>query len=119
MRSRWLKPYCHAWRCMAASIRLTPSIRERAFTQAVVDLRGYYLLTVKENQPTLYDDLQAYFNDPEACYEQAQTIDRHKGRLEVRQIRVTTMMNGAPGAVARAGTSGSTEAQRHGRWETK
>jgi predicted transposase YbfD/YdcC len=66
---------------------------QRAFTQAVVDLQGYYLLTVKENQPTLYADLQTYFNDPEACYEQAQTIDRHKGRLEVRQIRVTTSMN--------------------------
>ena len=34
-----------------------------------------------------------YFSDPEASYEQAQTIDRHKGRLEVRQIRVTTSMN--------------------------
>jgi predicted transposase YbfD/YdcC len=66
---------------------------QRAFMQAVVDLQGYYLLTVKENQPTLYDDLQTYFSDPEACYEQAQTIDRHKGRLEVRQIRVTTSMN--------------------------
>jgi predicted transposase YbfD/YdcC len=66
---------------------------QRAFTQAVVDLRGYYLLSVKENQPTLYNDLQTYFNDPEACYEQAQTIDRRKGRLEVRQIRVTTSMH--------------------------
>lgn len=66
---------------------------QRAFTQTVVDLRGYYLLSVKENQPTLYTDLQTYFNDPEACYEQVQTIDRHKGRLEVRQIRVTTSMN--------------------------
>src|SRR5215472_17249064 len=93
MRSQWLKPYCHAWRCMAASRRLTPSIRERAFTQAVVDLQGYYLLSVKENQPTLYNDVQTYFNDPEACYEQTQTIDRRKGRLEVRQIRVTTSMN--------------------------
>jgi predicted transposase YbfD/YdcC len=66
---------------------------QRAFTQAVVDLQGYYLLTVKENQPTLYTDLQTYFSDPEASCEQEQTIDRHKGRLEVRQIRVTTLMN--------------------------
>jgi predicted transposase YbfD/YdcC len=64
-----------------------------AFTQTVVDLQGYYLLTVKENQPTLYTDLQTYFSDPEASFVQDQTIDRHKGRLEVRQIRVTTMMN--------------------------
>ena len=78
---------------MGESIRLMPSIRKRAFTQAVVDLQGYYLLTVKENQPTLYTDLQTYFSDPEAAFEQEQTIDRHTGRLEVRQIRVTTMMN--------------------------
>lgn len=64
-----------------------------AFTQAVVDLKSYYLLTVKENQPTLYTDLQTYFSDPAASFEQEQTTDRHKGRLEVRQIRVTTLMN--------------------------
>jgi predicted transposase YbfD/YdcC len=66
---------------------------QRAFTQAVIDLRGDDRLTVKENQPTLYTDLQTYFSDPEASYEQEQTVDRHKGRVEVRQIRVTTSMN--------------------------
>ena len=92
---------------------------QRAFKQAVVDLQGFYLLTVKENQPTLYDDLQTYFNDPEACCEQEQMIDRHKGRLEVRQIRVTTRMNASPFVLARAGTGGSTEAQCHDCCETK
>jgi hypothetical protein len=92
---------------------------QRAFTPAVVDLRGYYLLTVKENQPTLHADIQTYFSDPEASYEQAQTIDRHKGRPEVRQIRLTTSKNVSSFVLARAGPSGSTEAERHNRRETQ
>jgi hypothetical protein len=119
MRSRWLKPSCHAWRCMAASLRLTPSLRERAFTQAVVDLRGYDLLSVQENQPTLYNDLQTYFNDPEACFEQAQTIDRHKGRLEARQIRVTTSMNAYLDCWPGLAQVARTLAQRHHRRKTR
>jgi predicted transposase YbfD/YdcC len=92
---------------------------QRAFTQVVVDLRGYSLLTVKENHPTLYADLQTYFSDSEASYEQAQTSDRHKGRLEVRQIRVTTSMNASSFVLARVSTSGTTEAQRHDCRETQ
>ena len=50
---------------------------------------------------------------PEASCEQEQT--RHKGRLEVRQIRVTTSMNASSFVLARAGPSGSTEEERHNR----
>jgi hypothetical protein len=93
MRSPWRQRCCPASRCLGVAIPLTHCIRGRAFTQTVVDLQGYDLLTVKDNQPTLHADLQTYFSDPEASYEQTQTIDRHKGRLEVRQIRVTTSMH--------------------------
>ena len=48
---------------------------------------------MKENQPTLSTEVQTSFSDPAASSEQEQTIDRHKGRREVRQIRVTTLMN--------------------------
>jgi predicted transposase YbfD/YdcC len=92
---------------------------QRAFTQAVVDLQGYYLLTVKENQPTLYTDLQTYFSDPEASYEQEQTVDRHKGRVEGRQIRVTTRMNAYLVCWPGLAEASSTEAQRHNRRKTQ
>jgi predicted transposase YbfD/YdcC len=47
------------------------------------------VLPVKKNEPTLYADLQLYFADSQAQYRQASTTDRHRGRTEVRQIRVS------------------------------
>jgi predicted transposase YbfD/YdcC len=54
---------------------------------------GNALLTVKGNQPTLYADLATYFADPQARYLQAETVDRRRGRIEVRTIKVSTEMN--------------------------
>lgn len=51
------------------------------------------VLTVKGNQPTLYADLTTYFADPLASFVEAQTVDRRRGRLEVRTIKVSTEMN--------------------------
>ncbi len=55
--------------------------------------RGKTVLTVKNNQPTLYADLTTYFADPHASFEQFSPIDRHRGRIEKRSIRVSTEMN--------------------------
>jgi predicted transposase YbfD/YdcC len=63
------------------------------FLRLMRELQGETLLTVKGNQPTLYADLQTYFADPQARYLQAQTVDRKRGRLEVRTIKVSTEMN--------------------------
>jgi predicted transposase YbfD/YdcC len=57
------------------------------------DLEADGLVTVKGNQPTLYADLATYVADPDAQYEQAETIDRRRGRTEVRSIKVSTEMN--------------------------
>jgi predicted transposase YbfD/YdcC len=54
---------------------------------------GDVVLTVKANQPTLYDDLATYFADPEACFEQASTTEYQRGRMEVRSIKVSTALN--------------------------
>jgi predicted transposase YbfD/YdcC len=51
------------------------------------------VLTVKGNQPTLYADLETYFADPRARSLQAETVDRRRGRTEVRTIKVSTEMN--------------------------
>jgi predicted transposase YbfD/YdcC len=63
------------------------------FLRLIHELQGETVLTVKGNQPTLYADLQTYFADPQAQYLQAQTIDRRRGRTEVRTIKVSTEMN--------------------------
>lgn len=54
------------------------------------ELQAYSVLPVKQNEPTLWADLQTYFADPLASYMQASTTERHRGRLEVRQIKVST-----------------------------
>ncbi len=63
------------------------------FLRAVLDLYGHVVLTVKQNQSTLYDDLALYFADPAASFEEAETIDRHRGRKEIRRIKVTAALN--------------------------
>jgi len=57
------------------------------------ELGAETVLTVKGNQPTLYENLATYFADPLARYRQAQTVDRRRGRTEVRTIKVSTEMN--------------------------
>ena len=64
-----------------------------AFMETVHACQGHSLLTVKGNQPTLFADLATYFADPHAICQHAETVDRHRGRIEVRHIRVSTEMN--------------------------
>jgi len=64
-----------------------------AFIRLMHELHAATVLTVKGNQPTLYADLATYFSDPLARYLQAETVDRRRGRLEVRTIKVSTEMN--------------------------
>ncbi len=63
------------------------------FLCLIHDLGAETVLTVKGNQPTLYADLETYFADPQARYLQAETLDRRRGRTEVRSIKVSTEMN--------------------------
>ncbi len=63
------------------------------FLRLMHTLGAETVLTVKGNQPTLYEDLATYFADPQARYLQAETVDRRRGRTEVRTIKVSTEMN--------------------------
>jgi predicted transposase YbfD/YdcC len=66
---------------------------QKQFMQAVAQAAGTCVLTVKNNQPTLYADLAPSFADPHACLVQDDTLDLHRGRLEKRSLRVSTEMN--------------------------
>lgn len=54
---------------------------------------GFSVLTVKQNQPLLFEALATYFADRNAVCGQASTRDDHRGRTEIRSIRVSTEMN--------------------------
>ncbi len=66
---------------------------QKDFLRCVDALGGKTVLTVKNNQPTLFADLQTYFADPHASFEQFATLDQQRGRIEKRTIRVSTEMN--------------------------
>jgi predicted transposase YbfD/YdcC len=67
---------------------------QTAFAPGVLDQGGDYLLCVKGNQPTLYDDIALAFADPATrCSMPVCTIDRRRGRTEVRSLRTTTDLN--------------------------
>ncbi len=61
-----------------------------ALMEMLHDVQAYSVLPVKQNEPTLWADLQTYFADPLAQYVQASTTERRRGRIEVRQIKVST-----------------------------
>lgn len=63
------------------------------FAWIVQALQGDVVLTVKDNQPTLREDLVVYFQDPYAQLQTASTTDYQKGRVEIREIKVSTEMN--------------------------
>jgi predicted transposase YbfD/YdcC len=66
---------------------------QKDFMLCVDALGGKTVLTVKNNQPRLYADLATYFADPHASFEQDETLDQHRGRIEKRCLRVSTEMN--------------------------
>jgi len=74
---------------------------QRHLCQQVLDAGGDYLLLVKENQPTLYNDIRLLFDPPPSLatlplldQREAQTHDRGHGRQdEVRHLVASTDLN--------------------------
>jgi predicted transposase YbfD/YdcC len=67
---------------------------QTAFAQGVLDQGGDYLLRVKGNQPTLCDDIALAFVDPATPTSKlTTTIDRRRGRTDMRSLRTTTALN--------------------------
>jgi predicted transposase YbfD/YdcC len=58
--------------------------------QAILDRGGDYLLAVKDNQPSMHDEIRRYLDDPAAkIYSSHETTDSDHGRIEVRRHRVS------------------------------
>lgn len=51
--------------------------------------QAYPLFVIKGNEPILQANLMIYFSDPHAQFQQAETIDRRRGRVERRLIKVS------------------------------
>ena len=78
------------------------------FCQEVIAAGGDYLLFVKQNQPTFYEDVSLFFREPPPdCldWRTASTTNKGHGRVEKRIITVSIELNDAFGSrLARCGT---------------
>jgi predicted transposase YbfD/YdcC len=64
---------------------------QRAIAQQIIDQGGDYVLPLKGNQPTLYDDVRRFLDDPATQLTTAKpTVDADHGRIETRAASVST-----------------------------
>jgi predicted transposase YbfD/YdcC len=70
-------------------------LTQQKIAQAIVDAGGHYVMIVKENQPTLQEDIATACADPlllAGTSTVATTEDRGHGRLERRTLTLTTAL---------------------------
>ena len=92
MVSQFLTPLLVKGRIISADALHT----QHLFCARVTRWGGDYLLIAKGNQPTLQDDLRLFFTEPPAdCrdWRTARTVDKGHGRLESRELVVSTELN--------------------------
>jgi predicted transposase YbfD/YdcC len=66
-------------------------------TQAIIDQGGDYILTVKANQPTLYDDIATLFSESWVVADtitHTRQVDLHGQRIEQRSVQASTALAG-------------------------
>jgi predicted transposase YbfD/YdcC len=63
---------------------------QRKITQTIIEEKADYVIQLKENQPTLYEDVALFFKDPASGpFDTFQTLDGEHGRIETRHYCVT------------------------------
>jgi predicted transposase YbfD/YdcC len=90
--SQFLTPLLIKGRIISADALHT----QRAFCLSVTRWEGDYVLVAKDNQATLANDLRLFFREPPAdCrdWRTARTVDKGHGRVEIREIIVSTELN--------------------------
>jgi predicted transposase YbfD/YdcC len=61
-----------------------------SMAKAITDKEGDYLLALKRNQPTLHDEVAAYFDDPATTgLATSISVDKDHGRIETRTTTVS------------------------------
>lgn len=72
-------------------------LTQREIAQAIIAGGGDYLLPVKENQPSLHEDIALVFAESKLLQDtitEACTVDQHGGRIEERRLRASTALAG-------------------------
>ena len=63
---------------------------QKEIAKVIKESKADYVLSVKENQPKLYDDISLYFSTEKSYCDYAKTIDKSHGRIEIRECYSTT-----------------------------
>ncbi len=90
--SQFLTPLWVKGRILSADALHT----QHLFCASVTRWDGDYVLIAKGNQSILHDDLQLFFSEPPTdCrdWRTARTVDKGHGRLEIRELVVSTELN--------------------------
>lgn len=72
-------------------------LTQREVARSILDRGGDYLLAVKENQPTLREDIALVFAHARTLADtirEARSIDQHGGRITERRLRASTALQG-------------------------
>jgi predicted transposase YbfD/YdcC len=88
----WLSPTLVKDRIVTADALHT----QRAFCADVIRFGGHYVLFVKKNHPTLWQDIHTFFIDPQTEadeWKQDRICNKGHGRFEERRIWTTTLLN--------------------------
>lgn len=71
-------------------------LTQRTIAQYLIDHKGDYIMLVKDNQPTLRDDLAVLFSGPDTprfIDDQHSTLEKARGRVEVRTLQTSSALN--------------------------
>ncbi|MBU9726348.1 ISAs1 family transposase [Diplocloster modestus] len=66
---------------------------QREIAKTICEAQADYVLSVKENQPGLYEDITLYFSTEQEQCEYAKTAEKSHGRYETRECYVTTQID--------------------------
>jgi predicted transposase YbfD/YdcC len=75
-------------------VTVDAGLAHRRLAGAVLAQRADYLMAIKENQPTLLEDLRVLFADPATDARTAATTTAHGGRVEERRLRASAELVG-------------------------
>jgi predicted transposase YbfD/YdcC len=57
--------------------------------EKIIEKGADYILSVKENQPQLYSDIELYFKAEKSTLETAKTTEKSHGRIETREMAIS------------------------------
>lgn len=69
-------------------------LAHQSLAHAILDRHADYLMPIKENQPTLLEDLRVLFADPTTVTVAVATTTAHGDRIEERRLRASTELVG-------------------------